>query len=78
MQLRSLNHLLEMVRALARPGEIDVLGSSSLLGSDPTLGDPGGPLELSMDADLLLRDRIVIGLTSRRASALDQVQPRPA
>jgi hypothetical protein len=54
MQLRSLNHLLEVVRAVARPEEIDVLGSSSLLGSDPTLGDPGQPLELSMDADLLL------------------------
>jgi hypothetical protein len=54
MQLRSLNHLLEVVRAVARPREIDVLGSSSLLGSDPTLGDPGQPVELSMDADLLL------------------------
>jgi hypothetical protein len=54
MQLRSLKHLLEVVRAVARPDEIDVLGSSSLLGSDPTLGDPGQPLELSMDADLLV------------------------
>ena len=39
---------------MARPEEIDLLGSSSLLGSDPTLGDPGQPLELSMGADLLL------------------------
>lgn len=39
---------------MARPDEIHVLGSSSLLGSDPTSGDPGGPLELSMDADLLI------------------------
>jgi hypothetical protein len=54
MQIRSLTHLLEVVRAVARPDEIDILGSSSLLGSDPTLGDPGQPLELSMDADLLL------------------------
>ena len=54
MQLRSLIHLLEVVRAVAHPDEIDVLGSSSLLGIDPKLGDPGQPLELSMDADLLL------------------------
>ena len=54
MQLRSLNHLLEVVQAEARPEEIDVLGSSSLLARDPTLGEPGQPLELSMDAVLFL------------------------
>ncbi len=54
MKLRSLNHLLEVVRAVARPREIVVMGSASLLGSDPMLGEPGQPLELSMDADLLL------------------------
>ncbi len=31
-----------------------VLGSSSLLPKNPNLGEPGQPLELSFDADLLL------------------------
>lgn len=31
-----------------------MLGSSSLLGYFPSLGDPGGLLEISLDADLLL------------------------
>jgi hypothetical protein len=55
MQLRSLTHVIQAVRALARPESISVLGSSSLLATDPSLGDPGQPLELSMDADLLLK-----------------------
>ncbi len=54
MHIRSLNHLVEAVRALARTERIIVLGSSSLLGTDPQLGEPGQPLELSFDADLLL------------------------
>ena len=41
MQLRSLTHLLEVVQAMARPEEMNILGSSSLLASDPTMGDPG-------------------------------------
>ena len=54
MHIRSLTHLVEAVRALTRPERILVLGSSSLLGTDPGLGGPGQPLELSFDADLLL------------------------
>lgn len=54
MHIRSLTHLLDAVRALARPRRIVVLGSASLLGTDPRLGEPGQPLELSYDAELLL------------------------
>lgn len=54
MRLRSLIHLLEAVKALARPDRIIVLGSSSLLAVDPELGESGQPLESSYDADLLL------------------------
>lgn len=39
---------------MLKPERIVVLGSSSLLASAPTLGDPGQPLELSFDADLLV------------------------
>ncbi|MFC1452911.1 DUF6036 family nucleotidyltransferase [Verrucomicrobiota bacterium] len=54
MQLRSLRHIIEAVRALVHPKRITVMGSSSLLVHDATLGEPGQPLELSLDADLLL------------------------
>lgn len=54
MRLSFLNHLLEAVRALARPRRVVVLGSSSLLPRHPQLGETGQPLELSLDADLLL------------------------
>jgi hypothetical protein len=54
MRLQFLNHLLDAVRVLAQPRRIVVLGSSSLLPSWPQLGEPGQPLELSLDADLLL------------------------
>ena len=37
-----------------KPQRIAVLGSSSLLASKPDLGEPGHPLELSFDADLLI------------------------
>lgn len=39
---------------MVHPRKITVVGSSSLLAHDPRLGDPGGPLELSMDVDVLL------------------------
>jgi hypothetical protein len=54
VRLRSLIHLLESVQSLARPERIVVLGSSSLLCSNPNLGEVGEPLELSYDADLLV------------------------
>lgn len=54
MRLPALIHLTEAVRALARSERIRVLGSSSLLARFPELGDDGGPLELSFDADLLV------------------------
>ena len=54
MRLPALNHLLGAVQALARAGRIRVLGSSALLASFPELGETGGPLELSFDADLLI------------------------
>jgi len=54
MRLPALNHLLGAVRSLARAERIRVLGSSALLASFPELGEAGGPLELSFDADLLI------------------------
>jgi hypothetical protein len=54
MRLPFLTHLLDSVRALARPRRIVVLGSSSLLPKNPQLGEPGQPLEISLDADFLL------------------------
>ena len=54
MRLSFLIHLLDSVSALARPQRIVLLGSSSLLPSHPDLGGPGQPLELSLDADLLI------------------------
>jgi len=46
--------VVEAVTALTHPREITVLGSSALLAHDPSLGDSGQPLELSLDADLLI------------------------
>jgi hypothetical protein len=54
MRLPFLTHLLDSVRAIARPRRIVVLGSSSLLPQFPELGESGQPLEVSLDADLLL------------------------
>ncbi len=54
MRLPALKHLVEAVHGLARSQRIYVLGSSALLGSFPDLGDIGGPLETTFDADLLL------------------------
>ena len=54
MRLQSLNHLIEVVRAVARPQRLLILGSASLLPAHPELGAPGKPLELTNDADLLV------------------------
>jgi hypothetical protein len=56
MRVRSLNHLLEELRAWDAKRKIVVLGSSSLLTFHPELGEPGGPLDLTYDADFLLED----------------------
>src|SRR2546423_1112395 len=54
MRLRSLTHILEIVRAVSRPDRIVIIGSSSLLPNHPELGETGQPLEASYDTDLLL------------------------
>lgn len=54
MRLSALKHLVEGVRVLAQAEHIHVLGSSSLLASFPELGEEGGPVEMSFDADLLV------------------------
>jgi hypothetical protein len=54
MRFDSLIHLAKISRALAKDRRIVVLGSSSLLGCFPELGEPGQPLETSLDADLLV------------------------
>jgi hypothetical protein len=54
VHLRSLVHLIGAVKALVEPESLTVLGSSSLLALDGTLGDEGQPLEITMDADLLI------------------------
>jgi hypothetical protein len=54
MRLSFLNHLIDAVVALAQPKRLIILGSSSLLPAYPGLGETGQPLELSLEADLLL------------------------
>jgi hypothetical protein len=54
MRLSFLIHLLDSVSALCAPKRIVIVGSSSLLPLAPQLGEPGQPLEVSLDADLLL------------------------
>ena len=54
MRLQSLNHLLEVIVAVARPESVCIIGSSSLLPAHPELGDTNCPLELTTDADFLL------------------------
>jgi len=49
-----LKHLTEVVIAMIHPQSITVLGSSAFLALDPDLGEEGRPLELSLDADLLI------------------------
>lgn len=56
MRVRSLNHLLEELRLWDARRRIVVLGSSSLLTFHPELGEQGGPLDLTYDADFLLED----------------------
>jgi hypothetical protein len=55
MRFLALAHLLEIVSSIAHPERIVVLGSSSLLILDSSLGEPGQPLEFSYDADFLLK-----------------------
>lgn len=54
MRLSFLKHLLDSVGGLVRPDRIVVLGSGSLLAYRSDLGEQGQPLEVSLDADLLL------------------------
>lgn len=54
MRLQSLTHLIEVVRAVARPDKVCVLGSASLLPAHPELGEAGHLLERTTDADFLL------------------------
>lgn len=54
MRLPALIHLLEAVKSLSSCERVRVLGSSALLARFPELGESGGPLELSYDADLLV------------------------
>lgn len=54
MRLQSLVHLAQVAAAIAPGRQIVILGSSSLLGSFPDLGETAGPVESSRDADLLV------------------------
>lgn len=54
MRLPALIHLLAAARSISQCDRIRVLGSSALLVSFPQLGEPGQPLEVSYDADLLI------------------------
>jgi hypothetical protein len=54
MRLQSLNHLIDVILAVARPTTVRILGSTSLLPAHPELGERGCPLELTADADFLL------------------------
>lgn len=54
MRLPFLKHLIDSVSALCAPERIIIIGSSSLLPLAPQLGDPGQPLEISLDADFIL------------------------
>lgn len=52
MTLAALQHLIRAAQALAEDQPLLVLGSASLLASFPHLGDDGGPLASTFDADL--------------------------
>jgi hypothetical protein len=71
MRLQFLTHLIEAVSVLARPCRVIVLGSSALLATHPELGEPGQPLELSLDADLLLDpiDETLAAMVNKQTAA---------
>lgn len=54
MHIRSLKHVVEAVNALVHPTSVVIMGSSSVLVYDPTLGETSEALELSLDADLVV------------------------
>lgn len=54
MRLPALMHLLQVVEALTQAEAVTVLGSAALLAEFPRLGEPGGPIALTRDADLLV------------------------
>lgn len=55
MHLQALRHLGEAAIAMTRCERIVIVGSSAVLLSDPTLGEPGGLLETSFDADMVIQ-----------------------
>ncbi len=55
MQLQSLKLLLTVVQAMATPEPIYLFGSAFLLPFHPQLGEPGQPLDLTQDADILVQ-----------------------
>jgi hypothetical protein len=55
MQLQSLKHILAVVQAMATPEKIYLFGSACLLPGHPQLGEPGQPLALTQDADVLVQ-----------------------
>src|SRR5690349_6152527 len=64
MRLQSLKHLLEAAQACAKAERIFLVGLAALLPSHPELGEPGAPLALTPDADLLAEpiDEAVAGV----------------
>jgi hypothetical protein len=54
MRLGALKHMADVVRAMARPGRIIVIGSSSLFASFPEIDVADGPLEKTNDADFIV------------------------
>ncbi|CAN5412076.1 hypothetical protein BH20VER3_BH20VER3_21480 [soil metagenome] len=67
MRLESLVHVVRVASAITPGRRIVILGSSSLLGSFPELGDETGPLETSFDADLLIE-----GVDEQLAAVLEE------
>ncbi len=54
MRLPALMHLLQVVDALTQAQAVTVLGSAALLAEFPRFGEPGGPIAMTRDADLLV------------------------
>jgi hypothetical protein len=54
MRLDALKHMAEVVRAMARPQRIVVIGSSSLFASFPAIDMDTGPLANTNDADFVV------------------------